>query len=579
MTWALAVVVLVLVLGAVWIVVTALLARSDLLSARRDADAAKAALLAGDVPRAQALAAKLRDSADNAHARTSGPAWWVASSLPWAGAPLASIREVANGVDVLAQHALTPALTAGESLDPDKVILGHGHLDLARISAAAAPIGQAAQVVTAVLHQLATGHTNTWLGAVDSNRTTVVDSVTKLQHTLTQGELAAKLLPPMLGADGPRHYFVGFENTAEARGLGGLPGSYGILSADRGRVHFTRFGPDTDLNGATAATPFGREWRARYVGTYEVDREFVNTTASPHFPYDASLWLSMWQRQTGQHLDGAIATDPTALGYLLGATGPVTLSDGQQLNADNAVQVLENGVYAKFPQITAQAITARKNYLVDAAKVIASHVTDQANANPNGLLDALKQAVREHRLVVFSNRSDEESQLAATSLAGELSDTTQPYAGLVINNSAGSKLDYYLDRSLTYRRSSCNASKATVTVRLTNTAPTSGIAPYVSTTIGLGRGPVGLNQDQVSLYLTHGADLSGVTVDGKRAFMQTDQERGHPIISLNVRLKPGQSRTLVYTVQEPRATGPVIVPVQPLARPMHVEVRSPSCSA
>ena len=569
-----------LLLGALWILVTALMARSDLMTARREADQAKAALIHGDVAEARTLAAQLRKHADSAHARTTGPAWWVASSVPWAGSPLASIREVADGVDVLAQRALTPAMNAGVALDPDKVILGHGHLDLSRISNAAGPLDQASQAVNAVAHQMLTGHGNTWLGAVDSNRATVVDSLTKLQDTLSQGVRAARLLPPMLGADGPRQYFVGFENTAEARGLGGLPGSYGILTADHGRVHFTRFGADTDLGGATADVPFGAAWRGRYVGTYQVDRQFVNTTASPHFPYVAQLWLSWWEHKTGEHLDGALATDPTALGYLLGATGPVTLSDGEQLNSDNAVQVLENGVYAKFPEITDQAITARKNYLVGAAKTIAGHVTDHADANPTALLDALKQAVNEHRLVAFSDRTDEESQLAATSFAGQLSDTRQPFAGLVINNSAGSKLDYYLDRSITYARSTCDATTATVTVTLTNTAPDHGLPPYVSTTIGLGRrGPVGLNQDQVSLYLTHGADLNRVTVDGKRQFMQTDQERGHSIISFNVRLEPGQSKTLVYKVAEPRATGPVIVPVQPLVRPMRVDVRSPSCPA
>ena len=566
-------------LGAIWIVVTALMARSNLLAARSEADQAKAALIHGDVAKARALAAQLRKRADTAHARTTGPAWAVAASIPWAGEPLASVREVADGIDVLAQRALTPAMNAGISLNPDKVVLGHGHLDLTRITQSAAPLDQASKVVSAVAHKLSTGHANTWLGAVDSNRITVVDSVTKLQHTLSQGVLAARLLPPMLGADGPRHYFVGFENTAEARGLGGLPGSYGILTANHGRVHFTKFGADTDLGGAVADVPFGREWRGRYVGTYEVDRQFVNTTASPHFPYVAQLWLSMWEHKTGKHLDGAVATDPTALGYLLGATGPVTLSDGQQLTKDNAVQVLENGVYAKFPQLTTQAITARKNYLVDAAKTIAGHVTDHADANPTSLVDALKQAVGEHRLVAFSDRSGEESQLDASSLAGRLSDTRQPFAGLVINNSAGSKLDYYLDRSITYERSTCAGTTATVTVKLTNAAPDHGLPPYVSTTIGLGRGPDGLNQDQVSLYLTHGADLSGVTVDGKRQFMQTDQERGHPIISFNVRLEPGQSKTLVYKVEEPAATGPVVVPVQPLVRPMHVDVRSPSCPA
>ena len=39
----------------------------------------------------------------------------------------------------------------------------------------------------------------------------------------------------------------------------------------------------------------------------------------------------MWQHKTGEHLDGALALDPTALSYLLHATGPATLPDGSRV--------------------------------------------------------------------------------------------------------------------------------------------------------------------------------------------------------------------------------------------------------
>lgn len=577
MAWALAVVGAVLFAGLLWVVVTGLIARSQLESARADVTAAKAALIAGHDQEAARIAARLRERAASANAHTSGPAWWLGAHLPWVGAPLASVRELTSAVNTLAQHALTPAVQAASTMAPSKVLVGHGRLDLTRIADSTAPLAQASATVTAVVQTLARGHQHTWLSLVDSKRVQLAQQLTDLGRTLRDATQASRLLPPMLGADGVRRYFVGFETPAEARGLGGLPGSYAILTADHGSLRFTRFGSDTDLSTATSDVSYGPDWAARYISTFHVDDTFVNSTASPHFPYAAAVWLSMWQRQTGQHLDGAIATDPQALGYLLGATGPVTLADGQQLTGDNAAQFLESGVYAKFPSFTATDVAERKAYLVEAAKAIAAHVTDTASGNPSAVLSALTRAVREHRLVIDSTRAAEEQQLAQSSIAGELSDTTQPFAGLVINNSASGKLDYYLDRSLTYERATCDATTSTVTVKLTNAAPAQGLPPYVSTTIGLGRVPIGTNLDDVSLYLTRGADLDSVTLDGKPQYMDSELERGHHVISFTVQLLPGQSRTIVYRVSEPEATGPVLIPVQPLARPMTVAVRSPAC--
>ena len=65
----------------------------------------------------------------------------------------------------------------------------------------------------------------------------------------------------MMGADGPRTYFMGFQTNAEARGTGGLLGGFGILRFDdgaasvddAGRQHRTRQGlrpPSTSVRSS-----------------------------------------------------------------------------------------------------------------------------------------------------------------------------------------------------------------------------------------------------------------------------------------------------------------------------------------
>jgi hypothetical protein len=258
--------------------------------------------------------------------------------------------------------------------------------------------------------------------------------------------------------------------------------------------------------------------------------------------------------------------------------GSVRLSDGQQLVPDNAVQVLESDIYKKFPGLDQRAIGERKDYLVGSAQAIIDTITTNLGADPHALVGALVKAIGERRLLLYSSHPDEQQQLASTRIAGVLPRTRSPFAFLVVDNNAGSKLDYYLDRRMTYRRSTCAATTSTITVTLHNDAPPDGLPAYVTYTNGFGHAPLGTNYEAVSLFLTQGADLKSVTLDGKKQFLQRFDERGHPVITLNVTLRPGQTRTLVYKVDEPAANAPVQIPVQPLVRGLVTRVETPDCA-
>ena len=56
------------------------------------------------------------------------------------------------------------------------------------------------------------------------------------------GARAARLLPPMLGADGPRNYLVAFQNLAEPRATGGIFGSCALIRTDRGTISIVDHG-------------------------------------------------------------------------------------------------------------------------------------------------------------------------------------------------------------------------------------------------------------------------------------------------------------------------------------------------
>ena len=85
------------------------------------------------------------------------------------------------------------------------------------------------------------------------------------REMLENSALAARLAPSMMGADGPRTYFMGFQTNAEARSTGGLLGGFGILRLDNGTPTVDTLAPNTDFSGQNF-TPIdlGPEFNEQY---------------------------------------------------------------------------------------------------------------------------------------------------------------------------------------------------------------------------------------------------------------------------------------------------------------------------
>ena len=113
-------------------------------------------------------------------------------------------------------------------------------------------------------------------------------------------------------------------------------------------------GPNTDLQQFEyPVISLGQQFKNRYTG-FGATRVWHQANPSPHFPDAARIWLAMWQQQFGQRLDGVIATDPVAMGYLLRATGPAQLPTGQTISSGNAVDTTLRKAYAQYSENAAR---------------------------------------------------------------------------------------------------------------------------------------------------------------------------------------------------------------------------------
>ncbi|EOM75963.1 DUF4012 domain-containing protein [Rhodococcus rhodnii] len=567
-----------------WIGWSALEARDALYAARDDATRAKDALLSGDADTARAASVTASTEAARAVDLTSGVVWSAASAVPWLGSPFASTQQMTAIVHGLTADVLTPAVDAGTALSPARMLGQAGAVDLQALRDAEPALATAAAAAADLDARAQAVPEPAYLGAITDARTQLAEQTAELDSLLTVTATAARIAPGLLGADGPRTYFLAFQTNAEARGTGGLVGGFGIVRADGGRITVDDLGTNVELPASdprtgrppevTEPVDLGPEFAQQWGGTGAA-QDFRNSNLSAHFPYAAQIWRSMWAHESGDVVDGAIATDPVALSYILGATGPVTLPDGRVVTGENVVELTQSTLYQEF----ADDNTGRKRYLETIAATVVARMSG-AMSSPAALLEALGRAAGEGRLSVWSADPDAQSVLEETPLGGAIPTDDAPYAAVVVNNHAGNKLDYYLRREISYTAQSCDGPtrESKVTVSLTNDTPFTELTGYVA---GQAQNQLGAekytNVAWVSLVATNGATLTSVTVDDTPAFAFTGAERGHPMYDIIVPIPRGETVTLQYTLDEPTAAGAARVPVQPLVDDPVVTVDVPVC--
>ncbi|MEK7092940.1 MAG: DUF4012 domain-containing protein, partial [Patescibacteria group bacterium] len=123
-------------------------------------------------------------------------------------------------------------------------------------------------------------------------------------------------LSSLTGTDRPRRYLVLFTNSSELRPTGGFPGSYGLLTFEKGRVKDFRaddiYNPDGQIK-ELVVPPLQLQhitpgWGMRDAAWW-ID-----------FPASARKVMSYWQRGGGAAVDGVITIKPDILAGILKIT-------------------------------------------------------------------------------------------------------------------------------------------------------------------------------------------------------------------------------------------------------------------
>jgi cytoskeletal protein RodZ len=513
-----------------------------------------------DLTKVDAAVAAMQSNATDARDATSDPLYRLAGRIPLLGPNLRAISDIARTVDGLAKTTAPSLIEVATSVQPSALAPKNGSIDVGPIARAADRLQAADAQVTAAITQMADIDRSQIVRSVADAANTLQSKLTSLHSTTHSAALIGRLAPPMLGAQGVRNYLVVFQNLAEPRATGGIFGSYALLNVNNGKLQIVDQGSGSRDIGTfqpPLALPAGMSpvLYGQLPGQYPTD---VNLT--PDFPTAAALIAKMYTARKHVQVDGVLALDPVTLSHLLVGLKPIDLGKGLTLTSSDISSLLMSKAYALYPN--GSDAFARDAFLALATeKAFTAATGPQLNATT--AVRGLRKGVAEHRILLWSTRPSEETDLLTTGIAGSLptSDGSEPVIGVFRNDGTGGKLGYYASGSIALTAGSCSPSgqrNLTLTITMSYSAPDSGLSAYV---LGYAKAGPYVLRTNVLVFAPLTGDLTALQVDGKSVPVVWAEQDGRKVGMITVDQKPGSPTAVVtgtLTIAAPPASsGPV----------------------
>lgn len=487
----------------------------------------------------------------------------------WWAAPAKLVPVVAQNVQAVQTAAASGADLNGVAaelaaqVDYDALAGEDGSIDVGRLAGYAPAAQRAADAVGSARTEL-TAVRSPWLAPPVADQLDTF--VTQVEDAVGATELAAaaaRELPAILGADGPRRYLLLLGSPSEARDLGGHIGNWAELTATDGRLDVVRVGEPYDLYGpASPGRPQLSPSLDLPASLLEADptRFPQNWGSSPDLATVGRLVADLYpQVAGGAPLDGVLYADPTAFAALLELTGPVE-ADGITLSAENAVEFLTRQQFEPTPDQQTGTPGGDERSLTPLVRTALESFTDSQLPGPTELARVFGGVIADGHLQFVTTQTPDDGLLRRAGLDQPVAPPDGGDLLAVVNRNANpSKIDAFLHRTIDYFVSWNPASGTTrsrVVVTLRNDAPASGLSGLVlGSSIQV---PEGTNRTELSVLSPF--DAVGAMVDGRpAAFGTRDDIHGLRRYALVVDLPPGGERTVIFDLEGAVRPGPEYV--------------------
>ncbi|MDN4174530.1 DUF4012 domain-containing protein [Nocardioides sp. SOB77] len=564
-----------MLLAAAWTAYVVWRVTADVDDAETSAAALLDAVVDEDLARARTAALRLQGPATAAADRTDGPWWEVLTWAPVLGDDADGLRAVGRSLGTVADDGVGPLVEALTRLDHLTV---DGRVDLRLVRDVTPLVTRAEDAFGRASALVAKRDSEGYVGPLRDSFDEYAERLAGAADGLATGRQALDVLPTMVGADGPRTYLLVFENNAEIRATGGLPGSWGLVHARDGRLTMDRQGSGGEVEKAAPGTVLRVSRAERRIFGEQLSHYFRSANATPDFPRVAELVRARWEAGGGEPLDGVMSIDVRAMAYLLRGTGPIEVRD-LRLTGDNLVEALLSRAYEVLPpELQDQAFEEAAKAVFDA--------TQRELLSPLRLLYGLGRAAQEGRFHLASFREPVAEALAGSDVLGELpgDDGTTPHVGVTVNDATGSKMSYYLRYGVDVDAASCADGSTQVlegrmrVAQLVDVARAKRLPDYVTGGGQYGVEP-GTQLVAIRLYAPYGGSVDDITVDGQaigRRLAQVTEQDGREVATLFVQTSDAGS-DLSWTMTGGRGqTGDVAVDVTPSIEPMSSSSTAPS---
>lgn len=491
--------------------------------------------------------------ADTAKARTiaHGRLWNIAAALPSIGGDVGTVQGMTDVLHAIVSTSVPQLVDVVSTLQNSQLSDGSGGINLKPILASQSSIKKVADEFSAQVKAydaLTTPRTSTVKAAYLSGRTkltSVADTVDKLSN-------AFQILPGFLGSGQTRTYAVMAMTTSEMRSSGGLIGSVGVMATDNGKITIGDFRSNTEYIPYGDSDPTSDETRLFSAwGPLKMSFDIRDLAVFPDTSRTAEAIRYIWNQTSwgsGTTLDGVVLVDPVFLQDLVAINGNVTLSDGTVLTGSNTAEFLLNTVYKKYPTSQQDALFGEV-----AEQAVGSMFKDVNLAKLVKVGTAMSTMAEGRHFSMYSFDSDTQKTLSSAGFtASTPSSETDPSVGVYLTEQNPSKMGWYIHRTSTVTRLSCNSNGSQtyrVTYRMVNTLKSSQVSslPEYIRGVASAKHP-GYGIEKTLIYPPAGGSISGLTISGTHTNPQETTMNGKKLYASNITLAPGASSTISFTV-------------------------------
>jgi hypothetical protein len=451
----------------------------------------------------------------------------LTGALPFLGRPVDAVRLATSAATEVAD-----GLAGGRDLVRDVIGGGEGRGLLRDGTIDMRLVAELEPRVRAVIGHLETARRDLLaipsIPFVHQVATLKADALAQADQGLRAGRRALQgvsLLPSLLGADGPRTYFLALQNNADLRGTGGAVLGWGLLRVADGELHLLdggSIGLIDDRQGTFVHVSRAIRWYLRVTGRPPRINNGMNFT--PDFPEVAAAWALQIEKVKNVPVDGVIALDAEGAAALFRGQSAIRIPvSPEPLTAGTIAPFTEHGQYS-LPEKAQRELPGQ---LVAAAFRALTHPRDLL-----AMSTGVSGALAEKRIQLWMEDPAAQAIVQEMGWDGALAPGAGDYLYLVDNKRIPNKVDYFGRTSLDYtiRVDPDGVGHASAAITLDSRVPKGEgsvvVGPF---------DPYGLNVAMLSLYVPGDASLTGYSPTAPVAFKTVPRGfRGHVEADLRV---------------------------------------------